>query len=460
MNPLFLGSDLNLKHHPKGVVVACSGGRDSTVLLHHLVLLKESGEFAKELCVGHVNVHLRGPESQRDEHKVRELAQKYGLEFCLYEPQSPYQGLGSEELWAREVRRAAYRKWWCEGYGVVLGHHQGDVVETLVFRLIRGSNPWNLRGMQRRGGVLLRPLLEVSTDKIQRYGEAHELSWVEDSSNQNLRHARNQLRHEVLPRLKKVQSRSSDYLLSAAEKSEVMAHFIRDTFHNKIEKKTLAVDRVASLDDPLIQLALEALIGEKLSLTSGYLGEITKVLRRVASEGSLSSYTFSLPQGTLYIQRGRIQIRRGVWVSKKALFCLRHHDLAFPHSPLVLPWPLEGGGAKRLKLYWRGVEAAFIRVWVWQDYKSVFLDQESYLETFKKLITQEEFLFCAFSTFVVSVDHHLVGVWSERDYYPVKRMGFYSSLVSSHSSVVGLMSVEAQDFFAGDEEREAQTQCL
>ena len=87
---------------------------------------------------------------------------------------------------------------------IALGHHRDDQAETVLLHLLRGSSLRGLRGMLAlREGRLTRPLLEVGREDIEGYVKAHQLSFVEDPSNQNIRHLRNRIRWKLLPLLQR-----------------------------------------------------------------------------------------------------------------------------------------------------------------------------------------------------------------------------------------------------------------
>jgi tRNA(Ile)-lysidine synthase len=112
----------------------------------------------------------------------------------------------SPEAVARQVRYQALAKLLGPKDAVLTAHHRDDQGETLLLQLLRGSGPHGLAAMPAAAslgqGLLLRPLLNTPRNDILTYAKAHDLYWVEDTSNADLAINRNYLRHTVLPLMK------------------------------------------------------------------------------------------------------------------------------------------------------------------------------------------------------------------------------------------------------------------
>ena len=194
------------------LLVAASGGLDSTVLVHVLDGLR--GDLEIDLALGHVNHGLRSAESEADARFVETLAGAVGAPFGLerVEPEALRTGTSSRERAtvqeaARILRREALERL-ADRLGcdhVVTAHHADDQLETVLLRLLRGCGPDSLGGIGEtaRGGRVLRPLLGVGRAEIEAWAATHGVVWREDRSNADPRYARNRLRHQVLPRLEK-----------------------------------------------------------------------------------------------------------------------------------------------------------------------------------------------------------------------------------------------------------------
>jgi len=196
--------------HDCHLLVAASGGLDSTVLVHVLVRLREP--CGLKLSLAHVNHGLRGQASEDDAEAVAELASRLGLGFATerVEPMRLREGGSSRsrptaQEAARSLRRSAL-----ERIRVRLGcariataHHADDQVETVLMRMLRGCGPDSLGGISEiaEGGRVIRPLLDVSRQEILDHARKHGITWREDVSNEDPKYTRNRLRTEVLPRL-------------------------------------------------------------------------------------------------------------------------------------------------------------------------------------------------------------------------------------------------------------------
>ena len=173
------------------VIVGFSGGADSTALLHCLAV-----RCGVSVIACHVNHLLRGEESDRDEQAVRLFCRTYHIPLEIQRIDvaavARREQCGLEEA-GRMVRYRFFEKMrqthqtdW-----IATAHTLSDQAETLLFRMARG--------------YIVRPLLTVSRTDIESYCKQYALPFVTDSSNQDCRYARNQIRNAVLPALAKIE---------------------------------------------------------------------------------------------------------------------------------------------------------------------------------------------------------------------------------------------------------------
>jgi tRNA(Ile)-lysidine synthase len=187
------------------VLVACSGGPDSTALTDILRRL----DF--KLGVIHVD-HRQHQSSSRILESVRRRCRRWKLPFHAVRLDVPPSS--SEEILRSERYRAFADLSARHGYGrVATGHTQSDQVETVLMRILRGTGVPGLGGIPAVRGIFIRPLLECSRDEILAYLRSRRLRWHRDPTNRNQAFLRNRVRHKILPLLRRQVNPSVDRAL-------------------------------------------------------------------------------------------------------------------------------------------------------------------------------------------------------------------------------------------------------
>ncbi|MBK5553935.1 tRNA lysidine(34) synthetase TilS [Pseudomonas sp. TH03] len=192
---------LNLKpwRNAKAWRIAFSGGLDSTVLLHLLAYLAKT-ESLPTLKAIHVHHGLQAVADAWPEH-CQSMCDALGVPLKVVRVQ--VQPGASLERAAREARYGAFIEATQTNEVLLTAQHRDDQAETLLFRLLRGAGVKGLAGMPSERalgpGHLLRPLLDVTRAELEAYAAEHQLSWIEDPSNQDRQFSRNYLRHQVFP---------------------------------------------------------------------------------------------------------------------------------------------------------------------------------------------------------------------------------------------------------------------
>ena len=181
-------------------MVAFSGGPDSTALMAAMVRIAREQLFELHAC--HVNHGLRGQESDDDEEFCKQLSLKWNVP-CHVERLSMK---GRSEA---ELRDARYKSIETVAAriqtGICLtGHTLDDQVETMLFRLFRGTGPSGLLGipsLRRRSDrlILVRPLLSMAREDCEKFLERLGINARQDSSNKDECYSRNYIRNRILP---------------------------------------------------------------------------------------------------------------------------------------------------------------------------------------------------------------------------------------------------------------------
>ena len=219
------------------VGIALSGGADSVALLRLMLELRQ--EIGVVLSVIHLNHKLRGAESDADEAFVREFAQKHGLELICDSRDVTVRATEyklSLEAAGRAFRYEFFRSTLEGGLNrIATAHTLDDQAETLLLKLARGSGTRGLAGIwpkvaashrssaisedEKHGDPsIVRPLLCTRRQDLRVYLAEIGQSWREDSSNRDLRHTRNRIRHGILPRFERhVNPRFCETLAETAE---------------------------------------------------------------------------------------------------------------------------------------------------------------------------------------------------------------------------------------------------
>ena len=225
----FLAQKLNHPH----LLIAFSGGLDSTVLLYALAKLQAELPFT--LSAMHVHHGLScNADAWADFCTKTCDALNIPLQIQIVKIDRN-SGLGIEAA-ARNARYAALNQ--ADADFICLAHHQNDQAETLLLQLARGAGAKGLAGMAQLDAErkLLRPLLDCSRKQLEAYAKQHHLQWIEDESNGDTQFNRNFIRHEVLPALQKrypaiaqTLSRSAENLAEASDLLDDLAQI--DTNH-------------------------------------------------------------------------------------------------------------------------------------------------------------------------------------------------------------------------------------
>ncbi|MBN2209698.1 MAG: tRNA lysidine(34) synthetase TilS [Candidatus Coatesbacteria bacterium] len=205
------------------VLVAFSGGPDSTALVH--ILRLKSERCGISLHLAYLNHRLRGGESDAEQGFVERTAKQLSLPIemrALSEDESRQLLAGSVEAQARAVRLEFLRDA-AEAVGaqkIATGHTFDDHVETLLMRLFTGTGPEGFAGIQAISGMFVRPLIETPKDDLLKFLSDNSIEYFQDSTNLSCDYLRNRVRRDLVPRI--VETFGPHALLKLASFSRVI----------------------------------------------------------------------------------------------------------------------------------------------------------------------------------------------------------------------------------------------
>ena len=238
------------KYQPKHLVIAYSGGVDSTALLHLAC------RSSLKVVALHVN-HRLSQKSDSWEQHCRKFAVQFGAAFYskLLTPPVPKINI---EHWARSERYRFFTEVVAKYPSSILftAHHLEDQAETFLLNALRGSGIEGLAGIgadQALGaGHLIRPLLKYHKSALVDYCKGHQLSWVEDDSNLFEDYRRNVIRHQVMPVLYRIVPEAAKLIARSAGLCGESRLALKTALRHKlkaiqIERKVLNIPQLIAL---------------------------------------------------------------------------------------------------------------------------------------------------------------------------------------------------------------------
>ncbi|VFP80333.1 tRNA lysidine(34) synthetase TilS [Candidatus Erwinia haradaeae] len=232
----------NLLINEHAIIIAYSGGLDSTVLLHHLVQLKKENPFFKFKAI-HIHHGLHDLADSWATHcKIQ--CDIWEVPLIIQKVQVKNQKYKGIEATARQIRYQALYKNMQPNETLLTAQHQDDQTETFILALKRGSGPTGLASMTQiklHGRHRhIRPFLNKSQLEIKEWAIKNTLSWVTDPSNQDIRYDRNFLRSKIIPLLNKRWPYFSRTVSRSAQlcndQEKLLDEFLLDILNNLIDQ--------------------------------------------------------------------------------------------------------------------------------------------------------------------------------------------------------------------------------
>ena len=186
------------------ILIGLSGGPDSIALLYALAHL--SNEFECELIACYINHNIR-PKAVRKEIKFcADICSRLRIPLNIVDVDIPSfsrtNKISLEEA-GHIFRRTAFdqiaRNEKCNK--IALAHHRDDIVETILFRLFRGTGPRGLQPIKPISGNIIRPLCGIDRRGIEQFLKKNQIRFMIDNSNKANDFSRNYIRNKIIPQI-------------------------------------------------------------------------------------------------------------------------------------------------------------------------------------------------------------------------------------------------------------------
>lgn len=256
ISAFFEEKKLELKN--KKVLIATSTGVDSMVMLASFLRLRK--EYQLDLYVAFVN-HLKRKEADLEEEYIKSFCKENKLKLAV----ERLDYLDESENFQKEARKLRYQffekviKKEKIDY-LVLAHHANDNLETILMRILRGSNLAGYAGIESvvkyPGYTLVRPFINLEKEDIYRYALRENVKYFEDKSNIDTIYTRNKIRSLIDPEILKVNEQGvyklEEYGETLKAAWRIVSKIVDEFIEKKVSKLSFAREDFLALD-PYIQ---------------------------------------------------------------------------------------------------------------------------------------------------------------------------------------------------------------
>ncbi|MCD7797444.1 MAG: tRNA lysidine(34) synthetase TilS, partial [Clostridiales bacterium] len=227
------------------VLAAVSGGADSMAMLNFLLWAKD--RYSLDVFVAHIEHGIRGQESLDDADFVENYCKKNSLEFHILHinavEEARKASMGVEE-YSREKRYEFFSSFDCDK--IATAHNLSDNAETVLFRLFRGTGLKGMCGVPPVRGRIIRPLIEISADRIREYCREENIEYKVDSTNFDNKYSRNIVRNQIFPHAKSinpnVENAVNNFISNACEDYEFIENEVKEAYASSLCDGMLSLD--------------------------------------------------------------------------------------------------------------------------------------------------------------------------------------------------------------------------
>jgi len=315
--------DRNMLSSGDKVVVAFSGGIDSTALIYILNLL--SRKLKIKLFAAHLDHQIRGKDADADASFVKKTSDKLGIPCFIEEFDVP--GFARQEKLNLEDAARRIRYEFLERIAaktgankIALAHTADDNIETFLMRLIRGTGMKGLKGIPPVRDKIIRPMIELYRKEIEQYLSSKKITARIDKTNYETKYLRNRVRRDLIPALESYNPNIRGSLIRAISAANAIQDFIeskaKEAFKNIVSLKTndqikLDIKELIKTDPMLrgdvLRLAIEHVKKDLTDISFVHIDDIIDQLGKKKAEIDLPGIYAIVNKGMLSISRQRPQ---------------------------------------------------------------------------------------------------------------------------------------------------------
>lgn len=264
------------------VLIALSGGADSIYLAKFLLSIKE--EYNLTLKAAHIEHGIRGKESLDDCSFVENFCKENNIEchtlhFNAIE-ESKNAKVGVEE-YSRNKRYEFFYSISCDK--IATAHNLSDNVETVLFRLARGSSLKGMCGIPFKRDKIIRPILEISSEEIRNYLQENNIPYCVDFTNNENEYSRNKIRNNIIPLFKEINSDFENtvnrFIKIANEDEHFLDNSVNSIYKTVIFDNSLNLNKLREFSVSVIKRVLIKYFSENnISLDEYHINELLKLV--------------------------------------------------------------------------------------------------------------------------------------------------------------------------------------
>lgn len=233
------------------VLIGVSGGADSIALLEFFVSVKE--KYDLDICVAHIEHGIRGEDSVNDAEFVKNYCKKLGVNFYLKTIDAPNLAkkakMGVEE-YSRMARYDFFNTIECDK--IATAHNLTDNIETLLFRLARGTGLKGACSIPAVREKIIRPFIEVSSGEIRKWCNDNNIPYRVDCTNSDSAYSRNLIRLEILPLFEKLNANYQDnienFISDVNEDYAFIENYVKSIYPKIVKNNEIDLPKLNELD--------------------------------------------------------------------------------------------------------------------------------------------------------------------------------------------------------------------